>query len=356
MTRHLLIQGPPTGRRWFGLIGHAGITGLLAIALVGCEFAEEADDDVEDLTIVVEADKSRILEEEAALFQERQAVDTERDRLARERSNIQRKLASLSKKDRKAREKLVAEEKRIDGEEKRMRERAKKFESERNKLDKAKTELIERISMMTQRGSGGLTIEQREARIASREKDLARREDALAKREAKLAGREAQANQTLQGLATVLAGLKGGGVTRTIIVNSGAGSGGGTATRSQAQKTQRSVRQRMDSKGILMDDLPPTAKNLFKQGGAALGGKEYGDAVAAFDQVMAIVDGITINQSFVQGKMARLNRVLTAKQIDDKRKKKVQGLLAEVSDAAADGRYDRANKKANQIALVLKGI
>jgi hypothetical protein len=52
--------------------------------------------------------------------------------------------------------------------------------------------------------------------------------------------------------------------------------------------------------------------------------------------------------------MARLNRAITATQLDEDTKKRVLGLLAEVSDAATDGRYDRANKKANQIVTVLR--
>ena len=53
--------------------------------------------------------------------------------------------------------------------------------------------------------------------------------------------------------------------------------------------------------------------------------------------------------------MTRLNKAVAKKQLDDKRKKRVQGLLGELGDAFSDGRYDRANKKANQIAQVLKG-
>lgn len=332
---------------------------LLAIFLLAtmtaCESEQEGqpEAEVEDLTIVVEADKSRILEEEAALSHERQEVESARDKLLKEKQEISRKLASLSKKDRKQREMLESEQSRISREEARLRDRQRSFEAERLKLEREKNQLIERIASMTA-SKGGLTIEQREARIAQREREIARREREVAERENALAKREAQASATLQELTGVLAGLREGGVTKTVIVNNAPPSASASATRSQAQKAQKALRNKMDAKGILMDDLPPTAKSVYEQGNNAMAAKDFGDAVAAFEQVQAIVDGIAINQSFVQGKMARLNRAITQTKLDDDLKKRVQGLLAEVSDAAADGRYDRANKKANQIATALR--
>ncbi len=325
--------------------------------LPGCDMVAEEEEEVEDLTIVVEADKSRILEEEEALDSKREEVQNERDRLAREREDVERRLASLSKKDRKTREKLEGERKRLDKEEKRVRDRARKFEAERTKLAREKTELLQRIATLTKRGQGGLTIEQREAQVGRRESNVARREEALAKREAAIAGRETQASQTLQDLNGLLASLKGGGMSKTVYVSSPAASAGPTAanaTKAQAQKAQRAARSRMDTKGILMDDLPPTAKTLFKQGGQSIGDKDYGEAVAAFGQVSTIVDGIAIDHTFVQAKMGRLNRAMANKELGDKDNQKVQGLLSELSNAFADGRFDRANKKANQIATVLK--
>lgn len=345
------------GSRWLRLIG---VGSALCLAAGGCDSIAPEEEEVEDLTIVVEADKSRILEEEQALANKRSEMESERERLSRERDEVAVKLASLSKKDRKSRDKLEAEQRRLEDEEKNVRERARTFEAERAKLDREKTELLERIATLTKRGTGGLTIEQREAQIARREKDIARREEAVAKREAKLAGRETQANTTLQELSTLLEELKAGGGTKTVIVNapstsSGSGPGAAsTVTRAQAQKAQRSLRSRMDAKGILMDDLPPTAKTLLSQGNDFLGNKDFSEAVAAFEEAEGIVEGIPIDQKFLQAKMGRLNRAVKNKQLDEKDTKKVEGLLAEVSNAFADGRYDRANKKANQInALVL---
>ena len=129
----------------------------------------------QDLTIVVEADKSRILQEEQSLQQKRATFEEERERLAREKSDIEQKLSTLSKKDKRQREELEQQQKRLADEEKKVRERQASFEGEREKLEEEKSKLLERISKMTAT-RGGLTIEQREQGIAQREKDVAERE------------------------------------------------------------------------------------------------------------------------------------------------------------------------------------
>src|SRR5688572_13344008 len=100
----------PTGRRErYGARWTPVLMLGAAILVGGCEEeAAEEQEQTEDLTIVVEADKSRILQEEQALSQQREAVESEQDRLKRERQEVEEKLATLSKKDRKTREKLEA--------------------------------------------------------------------------------------------------------------------------------------------------------------------------------------------------------------------------------------------------------
>lgn len=331
---------------------------VLLLALSTACQGEEAlgeEEQTEDLTIVVEADKSRILQEEKALSERREAVESEHDRLKREREEIASKLASLSKKDRKTRERLETEQARLEQEEKQLRDRMNKFESERAKLEREKSQLLDRISSLTAT-KGGLTIEQREQRIAQRERSLAEREETLAKREAALAAREREATQTLQALNSVLTGLKDGGGTRTVIVNSPAappaGAAAATASRGQAVRAQRAARAKMEAKGILMDDLPPTAKSRLEEGNRALGAKEYAEAVIAYEEVQSYVDGISVDQGFLNGKMKRINRAVG--KLDDNKKQKVMPLLLEMGDAFSNGRYDRANKKANQIVSVLR--
>ena len=320
----------------------------------GCETETSEDDAVEDLTIVVEQDKSRIAEEEAGLAEREAAMEAERERLEQERKALTKKLTTLSQSDKSGQANLLAEKEALDKEEQRIRDQARSFEEKRDRLEAEKSALIERISAMTENAGAGagagaaVQIAERERRVARREADVAAREKAVAER-------EKEAAKTLQDLNTVLASLKdGAGVTRTVVVNAPA-SGSSGATRGQAQKSQKNLRNKMDAKGLLMEDLSSSAASAYQQGVSAMNSKDWGTASAAFDQVAAAVDATAINRQFIQGKLTRLNRAMASKKLDAGRKKKVQDLLGQINDAYTDGRFDRANRRANQLAALLRG-
>lgn len=345
------LGGYVKGKIWLGGLGLATVLMLGA----GCK-DDEADapsDGVEDLTIVVEADKSRILQEEQDLQEKRSTVEQERERLSKERSDVEQKLASLSKKDKKQRDELEGEQKRLADEERRMRERSKSFESERSKLEDEKTKLLDRISKMTAT-KGGLTIEQREQLIAQREKDVAARERAVAERERGLAHREGEVTKRLAEATRAIGDLQGmGGITKTVVVNQASAPSNAPAqvTRAAVQKLQRQVRSSMDQKGLLMDDLPPAAKDAYKSANDAINSKDYASAYESLSEVQSMIESVQINQAFVSAKMSRLNRLAEKKSLDQTGKQ----LLNDISDAANDGRYDRANRKINQVwALINK--
>ncbi len=99
-----------------------GSIGLALLTLSACHHRNGAapegsppgeaatEGEVEGLTIVVKADKSRNQQEENALRAQRAGFDAERLRWERERSAIAEKLSTLSKKDKSQREKLEAAE------------------------------------------------------------------------------------------------------------------------------------------------------------------------------------------------------------------------------------------------------
>lgn len=335
------------------------ITLVLTLGLApGCGAKDKdkpADDSgVEDLTIVVEADKSRILQEEQSLATKREGFEKERARLARDRADVEQRLATLSKKDKKQRDELEKEQKRLEEEDRRVRDRAKSFEAERQKLDDDKNKLLERISRMTAT-KGGLTIEQREQMIAQREKDVSIREKDVAAREARAAGREAEAGRRLEDLTKQIADLQAGGglgVTKTVVVSGGGGAAATAANKVTVDKARRTAKARMDQKGILLEDLPAASRTLWQNAVKAQEEKDYASALESFSEVDAVVAGIVVNGDFVKAKMGRVNRD-AAKQSDEAAQKQINGLLAEVSDAMTEGRYDRANRKINQIVALL---
>ncbi len=335
-----------------------GAAVLAALGVLSCEEQQQQDTTApkqpEDLTIVVEADKSRILQEEKDLKEKRQGFEEERERLAQQKSDIDSKLSSLSKKDKKQREELETEQRRLAAEEQRIKQSAESFEAERNKLQADKSKLLERLTKMTAT-RGGLTLEQREQVVAEREHAVAEREAQLAKREHTLAERDAEIGSRLQDISQKLAEVGQGGLTKTVVVTSPATTTGGSSgpTRSSINKLERQVRVRMDSKGLLADDLPPTAKDLEKSAKKAVDAKDYDSAQDALTDLLKIIEGINVNSAFVKAKMARINRLYGQKKPSAKSQRQIASLIAEVSEATTDGRFDRANRKINQISALL---
>ncbi len=340
----------------------------VALPLVGlwaCPSETETADGeagaVEDVTITVEADKSRILEQEQALRENQEVIRSEQERLSAARESIAKQLESLSKKDRKTRQKLEQEEERLASEEKKMRDRLRSFESERAKLEREKTELLERISTLAKVGGGGSdSLAARETRLAQREQDLARREGRVAERQKEVQRLHEEAEKSLQQIQRILADLQGGGITRTVVVNTSSPAtpaGDPGAVKTQVQKLQKAVQAKMEAKGILIADLPPAARDQQANATKAIGAKEFDTALAALTELDAVVNNTKVDHAFVQAKFRRINKDYEGKMksLDEKRKGRVLALLDEVSDSFSDGRYDRANRKINQIHDILEG-
>jgi DNA repair exonuclease SbcCD ATPase subunit len=343
------------------LAGMLVVAVSLAIGGAACDLANDTeaveDDGVEDLTIVVEADKTRIMEEERNLRERRQSMAAERERLEQERTEVSKQLASLSKQDKKQRQKLEAEARRLAEKDREVRDRNQSLEAERAKLDQDKSKLLERISKLT-KTKGGLSIAQREELIGRREKELARREAELAEREKNVSLREAQTAKNLAELGETLQQVRSGGLARTVAVNapsqsSRAGSG---VSRGAVQRSQRQVRSNMGAKGILLEDLPPQARELSRAADAAYKSRDYTSSHEALTQLAKVIAGIVVNEGFVKAKMSRINRAYddkAQKKLSAKKQQRVQALLAEVSESYSDGRFDRANRKINQIHSLL---
>jgi hypothetical protein len=340
-------------------LGPALLGLTLCVTSVACHkkgdgAAEESGDaagGVEDVTIRVEADKSRILQEENALKARQHDFETDKARLERERAEIEEKKATVSQADKASREKLEAAERALAEEQKALKEKSDKSEADRAKLEAEKTELLERISKMTQT-KGGLTLEQREEAIARRERDVAQRERDVAQREREAARGLADVGKLLEEVRGGVSGLKA-----TALTKAPPSAASANATKATVTKVEKGVHARMETKGILLDDLPPTIRDLSNTAAAAANGHDYAAAQDALAQVQQTVDAIAINHAFVQAKMARINRQFEDKKVsvDEAKQKKIQGLLAEASDSFSDGRYDRANKKINQIFGLLQG-
>lgn len=334
----------------------------LALSIGGCGSkkgdggeGDSSSEAVEDLTIVVEADRSRIQQEEQELQRKRESFDSERRRIDKERQEIADRIASLSSKDKKARDKLEAEQRRIADEDKRVRERAESFESDRVKLDDQKSKLLERIAKMTAT-KDGLSIEQREHAIAKRELDVAKREAELAQREAKIAERDSETAAKLQEAAKLILDLQSSGsLTKTVFVQppTGASPAASSANKASVDKLRREVRTAMEAKGILLEDLTQNVRDSWNAGNKAIEDKDFASATDSFSEVNRAVAITQVNAEFVKAKMQRINRELANKTPDEQSRNQIRALLNDVGEAINDGRYDRANKKTNQLNQIV---
>jgi DNA repair exonuclease SbcCD ATPase subunit len=316
---------------------------LLAACHLMDQGEEPVTDDAEDLTVVVEADKSQILAQEEQLKADQSTLEQERERLAKERESVLNRISSLSKKDRKQRKELEAEQARLAKEEDKLRGKMSKVDRERAELERKKTELIESISALTAaKGGGGGVMAQRLQNVERRQKELL----AAQSRNEKL----------LNEILAAVRGMDGG--TRTVVVtNSGGGGGGGSnASKGQVARLESNIRAKMRAKGILSADLPPAARDYRSTGQKAAGTKDWGAAYDAFKQLEAIVSSIKVDHAFVQAKFRRINKAYEGKMksLGEGKKNKVLALLDDVSDSFSDGRYDRANRKINQIHSLLE--
>ncbi len=304
---------------------------------------------VEEMSIVVEADKTRILEEEQTLKKERANVEEEQARVERERADINEKLASLSKKDKSQRDKLEADQKRVQDEEARLNARLRSFQDDRDKLERDKNVLLEKISRLEQ-PKGTQTIQQREETMAKRERDLAKREADLAQREKAVAERESDVVKTLRDAQSLLANA---GSTRTVVVAAAPqANAAANPTAASVGSMRREVMRKMEYRGLLPDDLPPTARELDQDARASLKSKDYSGAQDALLKLDKAVDAVIVNSAFVQGKMTRINRTYASTKLDQGKSSQIQKLLSEFGELATDGRWDRANQKANQMVAI----
>jgi DNA repair exonuclease SbcCD ATPase subunit len=316
----------------------------LSLLLLACgdgsDTAATEEDASEDLTVVVEADKSQILQQEEKLRADQDSLKRERERLAAARHDVLNKISSLSKKDRKQRKDLEAEQARLATDEERLRRRLNSFERDRAALERKKTDLIESISALTGNGRAG---------------NLSRRIHAVERRQREILEGQAKNERLLTEIREIVRELRNSGGTRTVVVANQPGGGGPAFSRGQVSRLEAGIRTKMKAKGVLDADLPPAARDYRSTGQRAAKNRDWPSAHNAFTRLDTIVSNLKVDHAFVQAKFRRINKSYEGKMkgLDDKKKNKVLALLDDVSDSFSDGRYDRANRKINQIHSLL---
>lgn len=336
-----------------------GLVAALAALAVGCEEQKQTRKADDQLTIVVEADKTRIAAAEAALGEQRKTLEAERERLRTEIEKLDAAKGDKETSDSQAQDLLKQAIKLVREQEEMAAKREVLVKERDGLLAKVIGEPGTRVAVAAPAsgepapaGSAPAAVASAEiarvtGQIAGREKEMAAREKSLAEREAALAERE-----------RVLAGREASIAQRDVACAAAASArpahapAGPGLSRAAVEKAYRAVLAAMDSKGVLAADLPAGKQKALREAAGFQKG-DLAQAMQAVEQVEAAVEAIAIDGPFVSGKAKRVD-ALQRQSKNAKAREEVSRLLHEMARAYSDGRYAEANRALNNIVHLLE--
>ncbi len=319
------------------------LVGCVLLAGFACD-RDAGKSQEEDLTIVVEADRSKIAAEEKKLRERQSQFETERERLRREKADLMASKEALAGKDQAQLKRLTHLEKKLWAKEREMWAREAALEKERVQLADNKSDLLGRVPAA---GGGGVAVRERsvanrEKSLSAREADLAAREKELAQREAELARREAAFLRT----RATLASARMPAVPRP-------GGRSGTVGRAKAEKAYKAVLNKMRKRGILLGDLPLEFSGVNREIKEAKGEGDFSKMMDLVEQLAAVVGATRVNADFIDRKFARLAQLNKEKRPTGKDKQTVSTLLRKATQLISDGKFVKANRELNRIFALL---
>ena len=290
---------------------------------------------------MVEADRSKLTEQEKQLTARLEEFEKERERMRAEREKLMKAKADTKNKDADQAQRIKEKELRLWSKERSMWKRESALDKEKKKLDINKTSLL---SMPISKAGLSSNLPGREASMASRESSLAGREKELSRREARVAEREAALAVREKGLASP-----------RIITIPQPRSGSGRISKKQAKRAYRRALKTMSSKGILSQDLPPELQGVKADIKKALNKKDYRSARDLSDQLRAALSAMVVDEGFIKRKFNSLNALSRKNSPKDPAKKKqVKSLLRKATQLVADGQFAKANRSLNRIYSLLR--
>jgi len=333
------------------------LTASSVMLLVGCEEKKQTKKADDELTIVVEADKTRIAAEEAKLNEQRKNIEAERDRLRQE----------IEKLD------AVKGEKTNDGQSQDLLKQAIKLVREqeematkRDALARERDGLLQKViadpaaraaaaatpqpdkapAAVAAAGVAAAELAKVSGQVAGREKDLAGREKTIAEREASLADREKVLAQRETDFA------KRDSACTAAAPRAVPTAGGPGLNKGAVEKAYKSLLGAMDAKGLLATDLPAGKQKALREAANFQKG-DLAQALEFVEQVDAAVGAIAIDGPFVSEKAKRVD-ALQRQSKKTGAKDEVTRLLQEMTRAYSDGRYNEANRALNNIVHLLE--
>jgi hypothetical protein len=314
---------------------------LAALLLVaaGCPKSKPAD------VAPITAEDESLRKNESDLITQRGTLQRERKKLADARAEIVERRSQLGHDSTgqaaldEAEKKLLAQENDLSTQESTVNEKL-------DELLKMRGDLVKRATQVVATAPGGDPLERaarREQTVASREKEIAERERDVAARESQMAAREAvlakRERDTCGGVALPAKADLPKGLHYTS---------------KDVEPIYRKALKLMQDKGLLSSDLPPGTGKLVDDTREAMKKADFVRAKYDADQLLATVEEIKIDRSFISAKMARLSAAMRGKKLDGGDKKTVEDLFQEATANYGDGKFPQANLKINRLFALLK--
>jgi len=314
---------------------------LAALLLVaaGCPKSKPAD------VAPITAEDESLRKNETDLITQRGTLQRERKKLADARAEIVERRSQLGHDSAgqaaldEAEKKLLAQENDLSTQESTVNEKL-------DELLKMRGDLVKRATQVVATAPGADPLERaarREQTVASREKEIAERERDVAARESQISAREAALAKRERDTC--------GGVAMPARVDLPKGL---HYTSKDVEPIYKKALKLMQDKGLLSSDLPPGTGKLVDDTREAMKKADFVRAKYDADQLLATVEEIKIDRSFISAKMARLSAAMRGKKLDGGDKKTVEDLFQEATANYGDGKFPQANLKINRLFALLK--
>jgi hypothetical protein len=311
---------------------------LLALAASGCpkKAADVAPITAEDESL--KKNENDLITQRGALQRERKKIADARAELVERRTQLGHDSAGQAALD-EAEKKLLAQENDLSSQESQVNGKL-------DELLKMRGDLVKRATQAVSTAPGADPLERaarREQSVATREREVATREKEMADREATLAAREATLAKRERDTCGAVA------MPAKIDVPKGL-----HYTAKDVEPTYKKALKLMQDKGLLTSDLPPGTGKLVEDTREAMKKADYVRAKYDADQLLATVEEIKIDRSFISAKMARLSAAMRGKKLEGGDKRTVEDLFQEATANYGDGKFPQANAKINRLFALLK--
>jgi hypothetical protein len=297
-----------------------------------------------DLTPITAEDES-LRKDESDLVGQRGMLQRERKKLADARAELAERRTQIGH-DSAGQAALEEEEKKLAARDSDLSREEQKVDDRLGQLFKQREALVQRVTAVTTTSASDPLerAARREQSVATREKDLAARERELAEREQALASRESQLARRERDTCGAVA-APGQKVEPQKGLHYGA---------HDVEPVYKKALKLMQERGLLNSDLPPGASKLVDETRDAMKKADYVRAKYDADQLLATVEEIKIDRSFISAKMARLSAAMRGKKLEGSDRKVLEDLFQEATANYGDGKFPQANSKINRLFALLK--